>query len=195
MPFLRRRTQLAAVPKEPSFGEWALRSFARETDVRDMTFSQLEQVCANAASLLCGAIFAAPGDAADLAPDIFTARGEADLVAKRTADGFKAALADRQHTILAWPWDHLGTRVAWQATQQERVATAALGDELLRIAAGYVTAHREQARIALDLWEQVARGLRPESDASAPSLVAMGAQALATYRSAREGSNSAAGGV
>ncbi|MCK9517744.1 MAG: hypothetical protein M0R74_01775 [Dehalococcoidia bacterium] len=181
--FRRRRPEAATQLPGPSFGEWALRSFASDEPVPGMTFARLEQVCSNAASLLCGAAYAEPEAARDAAPSDATLAEEASLMARRTADGFKAALADRDNAVLAWPWDHLATRLAWQATRNEATLERDLGDGLWQISALYALRHREQLQHVLSLWDQVASGVLTGAQSRRPSLERMGREALAAYRS------------
>ncbi len=177
MKFFARR---AAIPPPPlSFGEWLFRRVCDDNDPAGVPFARLEQLCSNAGSLLCGAVFARRQRFRDrLALDVPT-QNEAALLARRTADGFRASLSDRSHTVLAWPWDHLATRVAWQATQAESVHPAYLGLALERIGATYATMHREQLASAFELWERVVAGL-PQAPAT-PGLPALGEQLLTAF--------------
>jgi len=158
-----------------TFGEWLLGLFADGKRLADLPFAEVERLCANAGSLLVGAAYALPGDFA-AAP----ARAkDAALVARRTADGFKASLADRQNTVLAWPWDHIATAVAWEGTRDGDTSEAALGRAISEIGGAYAVRHREQAGAVLDLWQQVASGVHhgPQQ----PDLARMGREMLAAY--------------
>jgi hypothetical protein len=148
-----------------------------------MPFARLEQVCSNAGSALCGAAYAEPGALGSLLTIGQELAGEAALVAKRTGDGFKACLDDRQHTVLTWPWDHLATRVAWEASRTGDTSEETVGRRLGDIGAAYALRHREQLAVVLDLWQQVAAGaVEPVPAAEPPSLVAMGRQLLAAFQ-------------
>ncbi len=121
MRLFRRETALSVpLPLPQAFAEWLLVATSGTTKLEDMDFAALERVCGNTSSLLIGAALAAPGTAAVSPADPATAGEHARLIARRTADGFSAALADRNHTVLAWPWDHIGTRVAWECLAQQR---------------------------------------------------------------------------
>lgn len=168
----------AAAIETPSFGIWVLHSFARDEPVATMPFARLEHVCANAAALVCGAVYADPGAFAAPAEDD---SGEAALVARRTADGFARALADRVHTVLAWPWDHIATRVTWQATHEGVLAEGRTGRALEHLAAAYASRHREQLAMVLGVWADVAAGL---ATGPTPDLVAMGRTALGEFAAA-----------
>jgi|GEM_PF-2098482 len=178
MRFFRRNR--ATPPPVPSFGEWTLRSFAKDEPLEGMTFAQLEQVCSKAASLLLGAAFAEPEAAREESAKFPGAVREAGLLARRTADAFRAALADRERTVLAWPWDHLATRVAWEAARDGDASPGPLGDALWRAAAAYALYQREQLQHVITLWNQVAAGV--SRSGARPDLAAMGRDALAAYR-------------
>lgn len=147
-----------------------------------MTFARLEQVCSNAGSVLFGAAYANAAALLPRPPVSQPVAAEAALVAKRTGDGFRACLEDRQHTVITWPWDHLATRVAWEATQSSDASEETVGRRLCEIGATYAVRHRAQLSSVFDLWEQVAAGLKTPAPAPvAPSLVQMGAQLLAAF--------------
>ncbi len=167
------------------FGAWLLAQFAGEEALATMPFARLERVCSNAASLVCGAAYARPD--AFRRPGILrpALREEAGLVARRTADGFKAALADRENTVLAWPWEHMGTSLAWQATRAGELDGASLGERVEELAGAYALFCREQLAAVLDLWRQVAAGVyRGERE---PDLPAMGAEMLAAFEAGTAG--------
>lgn len=146
-----------------------------------MTFAEIEQLCANTGSILCGAAYAAPEAlkaAVDISPELVE---EAKVVAQRTGDGFRAALGDERNTLVAWPWDHLGTRIAWRATRQGMVEERWLGDALMAVGTVYALGFREQLTHVLEFWRKVAGGLQPGRDGSAPDLVEMGRAMWALY--------------
>lgn len=150
-------------PRGPSFGEWLLRQFSAGESVGEMPFARLERVCSNAALLLCGAVHARPDDFRDPVYSTGPLSREGALVARRTADGFKASLADRKNTVLAWPWDHMATAVAWTATRSGELTEAAVGQALTDLGVAYAIANREQLTAVIDLWVQVTTGLNPGS--------------------------------
>ncbi|WP_322795360.1 hypothetical protein [Tepidiforma sp.] len=178
-----RKAEAPAEAAGPAFGAWVLEQFLRGEQPAFLPFAQLERACSNAASLVCGAVYGRPGafDAAVLAvPGL---AGDAGTIARRTADGFKAALADREHTVLAWPWEHIGTMVAWRATRAGELETTPLGSTVERVATAYALRHREQLTAVLDLWGRVAEGVyRGEQR---PDLVAMGLEMLRAFEAAR----------
>ena len=156
-----------------------MRRVCEGVDPAGVPFARLEQLCSNAGSLICGAVFERQEAFRDgLSVDVAT-QNEAALLARRTADGFQASLRDREHTILAWPWDHLGTRVAWQATQAESVNVESLGLALERVGATYATMHRGQLASAFELWERVVSGLTEAP--KTPGLPALGAQLFTAF--------------
>jgi hypothetical protein len=147
-----------------------------------MPFSRLERVCSNAGLLLCGAAFVRPeafsGDA-----QAGPGSREGNLVARRTADGFKASLADRANTVLAWPWDHMATSVAWTASRDGDASEPTLGRALTAVALAYSLHHREQLTAVVELWQQVAAGIN--RDAPPPDLPAMARDMLAAFEAGR----------
>jgi hypothetical protein len=151
---------------------------AQGQDPASLTFARLEQLCSNAASIICGATLADPSSMrpeVTLAPALIA---EAAAVARRTGDGFGKALADREHTVLAWPWDHVATSVAWTATKSGQLEVETLGRSLFALAAGYSLLHRDQLAAVINVWDAVSAGLRPES---ARGLAAMGQTMFATF--------------
>ena len=175
--FGHRKTEPAA--PEP-FGAWIFRQVAGSEDIGGVPFARLEQLCSNAGSLICGAAYAERDECRDwltLAPEV---QNEAALLARRTADGFRASLGDRANVVLAWPWDHLGTRVAWQATQSGEVAVRPIGERLAAIGGTYALMHREQMQSVFELWGRVAAGAT--GAATAPDLPAMGRQMIEAWR-------------
>lgn len=173
---LRKR---ASGTRTPGFGEWVLHSFTGDEATERMTFAQLEGVCSRAASLLCGAVLAEPEWAWTL-EEAGEAAEDAALIARRTADGFRAALADGTRVVLAWPWDHLGTRCAWLATRDGDPSVAATGERLLAASAAYARRHRDQLRAACTAWEEIAASV--QGPGPRPSLTTMGRQALELWQ-------------
>ena len=169
----------------PGFGEWVVRRITPEVATATLTFAQLEQVLSNAAALICGAAYGDAGAFLGRVPLDVPAQHEAMIIARRTADGFQASLKDRNNVIMAWPWDHLGTRVAWLASQSGETDEPAVGDALFAAAVTYTLMHREQLTAVVGLWQQVVAGLRPAGGANngpvATSLPEMGAQLLEVY--------------
>ena len=151
-----------------------------------MPYSEVERLCANAGSVLCGAAYAAPAQFQPFVPELPALQLEAALLSRRTADGFKASLADRQNAVIAWPWDHLATLVAWEATRSETVSEEALGETLMGIGGTYALRHREQLTAVLELWQQVAGAVH--SAPAPPDLARMGSQMLAAYQAVEFGS-------
>lgn len=182
MRWFRRRGQDEGVAEaRPSFGTWLLEQFSGGEPVGGLPFARLERACSNAASLVCGAAYAEPG-AFEQRQELWRPelRAEAGVVSRRTADGFRAALADRENTVLAWPWEHMGTSLAWQATRSGEVDAAQLGVRLEELAAAYALVHRAQLEAVIDLWRQVAAAVyRGEQE---PDLPRMGSEMLAAYR-------------
>lgn len=178
--FARKRAPEAEAPPPPSFGPWMVEQFAQGRPTQDMTFAELERLCANAASLLCGAAFAEPEAMRGRVAVDTGLTAEANLVARRTGEGFKACLADREHTVITWPWDHLATRVAWQATQAGDTAEEVIGRRLFDIGASYALRHRDQLASVITLWTEVAAGVRQGDDAP-PDLPAMGQALLRAF--------------
>jgi hypothetical protein len=182
---LLRRRGTAPRPSgpQPGFGSWLLEQFAAGTPVADLPFARLERACSNVASLVCGAAFVQPGPFRR--PEILrpALRDEAGVVSRRTADGFRAALADREHTVLAWPWEHVGTSVAWRATRAGEVEVLALGAHVEQLAGAYAIFCREQLTAVFDLWRGVAAGVyRGELE---PDLPQMGCDMLAAFEAGR----------
>lgn len=178
MKLFRKAHAPAQPPAPPSFGEWLVARFVGEESAAELSFAKLERACSNVGSLLVGAVLERPARFRETVTLDAETRMEAALVAKRTADGFRSSLDDRDNTVLSWPWDHLATRVAWKATQSGSVSERAVGDELLRIGAAYAIAHREQLEAVVGLWTQVVAGIKPES---ALSLTTMGTDMLVAY--------------
>ncbi|MGH2632912.1 MAG: hypothetical protein ACRDG3_05835 [Tepidiformaceae bacterium] len=184
--FRGRAAPVTATPPE-GFGEWLVRRITPESPTESLTFAQLEQVLSNAGSLLCGAVYADPGAFLGRVPLDVPSQYEAMIIARRTADGFEASLKDRTNVVLAWPWDHLGTRVAWLTTQASDTGEAAVGGALFTAAVTYALMHGEQLTSVFELWESVVAGL-PGSTASVPRarnrLPEMGRQLLDAYNAA-----------
>lgn len=183
MRFLRRRAVPVPAAPPPSFGPWLLRHFARGEATAEMTFTQLEQVCSNAGSVLCGAAFDHASALLPVPEIAGPLAAEAALLARRTGDGFRACLADRQHTVISWPWDHLATRIAWEATRASDQSEEAVGRRLCDIGAAYAVRHRDQLAAVLDFWRQVTSGLRPAAAGVAtPDLAQMGTTLLLAFQ-------------
>lgn len=177
-----RKTPPSEVPGAgPSFGEWLIRQFTAGQPTADMPFSRLERVCSNAGLLLCGAVHGRPEAFLQEPPGSGNGRREGAVVARRTADGFKASLADRTNTVLAWPWDHMATSLAWKASREGDVSEASLGTALTAIGVAYSLAHTDQLTAVIDLWQQVAAQLN--TDSPAPDLRAMGRDMLTAFES------------
>ena len=174
---LRRRSAPVPAPARPQFAEWLIRQFTNGAPTAGMPFAEVERVCANACSLLIGAAFAHPE--AFEPPDDAAATDEARLLARRTADGFKASLADRQHTVIAWPWDHVATAAAWTATRSADTSERALSGGITGVSLVYARQYRDQLSAVLDLWQQVAGNLHP--DRPAPDLTVMGSEMYAAF--------------
>lgn len=147
--------------------------------IEALTFAQLEQACGKAASLVCGVAFAEPAEFPP-PPAADPMAAEASTIARRTADGFKAALGDREHSVLAWPWDHIATRVAWLAAREGPPAAPAVGERLTAIATAYAALHRDQLASVLDVWGQVTTGLAGPG-APATDLATLGERAHALF--------------
>lgn len=184
--FRGRASSGASTMPATGFGEWVVRRITPEAATSTLTFAQLEQVLSNAASLICGAVYGNSAAFLGRVPLDVPAQHEAMIVAKRTADGFQASLKDRNNVVLAWPWDHLGTRVAWLATRSGDTDEPAVGDALFAAAVTYTLMHREQLTAVVGLWQTVVAGLRPPGGANiapiAASLPEMGAQLLEVYQ-------------
>lgn len=180
--FPRRRVpDPAQPPRDGGFGAWLLRQFTAGQPTEALPYAEIERLCANAGSLLCGAAFARPHE---FAPAVELPRGlagEAAVLSRRTADGFKASLADRKNTVIAWPWDHMATQIAWEATRAGDTSADALGEALLALGGAYATRHREQLAAVLDLWAQVAASLREPTTPGRPDLARMGGEMLTAY--------------
>jgi hypothetical protein len=191
----RRHGKQTGETPPPVFGTWVLRQFAGDRVLGELPFAELEQIAANAGSIIFGAAFSDPAALDTPAAHSPEARAEALTVARHTANGFKAALEDRKHTVLAWPWEHLATHLAWQATHAGIVSDFALGTSLQTIALAYAAYHREQLATVLGLWEQVVAGLKRQdadgaesgareepASVTLESLPAMGARMLEAWR-------------
>lgn len=181
----------------PGFGLWLLRRITPEAAPETLTFAALEQVVSNAASLLCGAVYAGPGGFLGQVPLDVPSQHEAMLIAKRTADGFRAALDDRNNVVMVWPWEHLGTRVTWLATQAGRTGEEALGGALFTAAVTYALMHRGQLAPVFELWEEVTAGVVAATPpgAGGPTrrrLPSMGAELFEAYNVLRDGGASQA---
>lgn len=178
--FFRKQVDSAAVPdpRPVGFAAWLIRQFTKGKTTNELPFAELERVCANAGSLLCGAVLARP-EVFRGAPHDLGIQREAAVLSRRTADGFKASLADRQNTVLAWPWDHLATTVAWNATKDGSAQEDDLGKAIFELGTTYALFHREQLEAVVDLWAQVATGIHPSQQPA--NLARMGGDMLAAY--------------
>ena len=180
MKLFRRGKQTARPLATPSFGAWVLRQVALGNDTRELPFNRVEQLCSNAASLVCGAVHADPEPFRDRVVIDPTTQREAALVARRTADGFKASLADRQNAILSWPWDHIATRAAWLGAQASHLSEEDLGREIDRIGITYALVHREQLSAVIGLWGQVVAAIANTGEP--PDLDFMGSEMFRAFR-------------
>lgn len=176
MNLFRRPGPRAIEPAAEGFGEWLLGLFADGKRVADLPFIEVERLCANAGSLVVGAAYAVPDQ---FAPAPGRER-DARLLARRTADAFRGSLADRQNSVIAWPWDHMATTVAWEARQRGATSEATLGEGLLALGSAYVSRHREQAGAVLRLWQEVASDPHARSGQQ-PDLARIGREMLAAY--------------
>lgn len=175
--FLRRPKPTGPVARE-TFGAWLLGQFAGGREFDGLPFPEVERLCANAGSLLVGAAYAFPDSFAS--ERTLEAARDAVLIARRTADGFKASLADRDNAVIAWPWDHMATALAWDAAKAGDNSAESLGEALQATGAAYAFRHREQLTAVLELWQQVAAGVH--TAAERPDLARMGAEMWAAYQ-------------
>jgi len=155
MPLFRRSIESAETSRPP-FGEWLVTKFAGDRPLSEMTPAEIEGVCANAGSVTCAAAYARPKERLEglaLTGDLVD---EAGVVARRTGDAFKAMLDDPKHAVIAWPWDHLATRIVSAATREGAAPSAAeLGRALDETGTAYGIAYREQMDAVLDFWKRV----------------------------------------
>lgn len=181
MKLFRRSAPPSSVPARATFGEWLLERFTGAGGIEGLTFAELERAIGNAASVAMGAAYAAPGAfAAEPSPE---QRDEARLVARHTADGFKAALQDRKHTVVCWPWEHLATRLAWTSTCAGLVESRSVGIALEGIGAAYALLHRDQLTSVIEVWDRVAQGLvGGQHPGASPDLQVMGLTMLAAFQ-------------
>lgn len=181
MRLFHRSAPPPSVPVRVTFGEWLLERFTGAAGVEGLTFAELERAIANAASVVMGAAFAAPAAfPAEPSPE---QRDEARLVARHTADGFKAALLDRKHTVICWPWEHLATRLAWTSTRAGRVESRSVGIALEGMGAAYALLHREQLTSVIEVWDRVAQGVvGAQHTGASPDLQVMGLTMLAAFQ-------------
>ncbi|HMO54789.1 MAG TPA: hypothetical protein PJ994_09820 [Tepidiformaceae bacterium] len=185
MRLFRRQAELPTPPdpRPVGFAAWLIRQFAKGTPTSELQFSELERVCSNAGSLLCGAVLARP-DAFRGAPHDLGIQREAAILSRRTADGFKASLADRKNTVLAWPWDHLATSIAWNATRSGDAGEETLGKAIFELGTAYSLFHREQLEAVVDLWAQVATGVHHSQQPA--DLARMGNDMLAAFEAQQQ---------
>jgi hypothetical protein len=182
MRFRRSKEDAPTPPPGGGFAAWLLRQFNGGKPTAEMPYAEIERVCANAGSLLFGAAFANPEAFTDPnAPtEQHTEAAEAALLSRRTADGFQAALDDRNNAVIAWPWDHLATKVAWEATRANDTSEEHLAAAIASVGTTYAIRHREQLTAVLDLWGQVAANIGATSQE--PDLAKLGSQMLAAYQ-------------
>lgn len=184
LPFGRKEEPEA--PPMRSFGEWLVRQFSHKMPMEALTFAEAERVCSSAASLLCAAAYA---DADAVGKGLkFTSEHvqEAQIIATRTGDGFQAALNDKDHTAITWPWDHLSTRIVWTAQRAGTATAANVGRSLHVIGTTYAVTHREQLRHAIEFWDTVAVGFETSTDEHT-DLVTMGSRMLEAFEAGEVG--------
>ncbi|MGE3076641.1 MAG: hypothetical protein AB7N24_21445 [Dehalococcoidia bacterium] len=157
-----------------------MRQFNGGKPTAEMPYSEVERVCANAGSLLFGAAYSSPDEFAEGLPQTEELASEAALLSRRTADGFKASLEDRKNAVIAWPWDHLATKAAWEATRANDTSEETLAATLTDIGATYAIRHREQLTAVLDLWGQIASNVRNVEET--PDLAKLGTTMLIAYK-------------
>ena len=178
-----RRAQLSVPPRDGWFAAWLVRQFSHGTPTAALPYDEVERLCANAGSLLVGAAYSAPARFhGHIQPSPHLGH-EADLVSRRTADGFKASLADRKNAVIAWPWDHMATSIAWEASRSNDTSEETLGLALLDLAGSYATRHRDQITAVLDLWQQIAAGVHAGADK--PDLGRMGVDMLDAFEAVK----------
>lgn len=170
-----------------AFGPWLVRQLAEATPPADMRLAELEQLCSNAAAVMCGAAFGDPETASTLFRGNGEARAEADLVAALVGNAFDAPLEERDpaNMVVSWPWDRMGVRAAVRAQDRGLLDEDDLGQWLMELAGAYVVTYRDQAGAALSLWEEIAARAQPEPTAateSPPSLSTMGRQLLGAFQ-------------
>jgi len=179
MRFLGRKQDEPAPTPARGFAAWLLRQFNGGKPTAELPYAEVERICANAGSLLFGAAFARPEEFVESVPETGVAASEAALLSRRTADGFKASLEDRNNAVIAWPWDHLATKVAWEGTRANDTSEDHLAAAISEIGATYAIRHREQLTAVLDLWGQIATNVT--TNAQPPNLAALGEQMLTAY--------------
>lgn len=184
---LFRRQPADGTPPAPggAFAEWLLRQFAGGRPLAELPYSEVERLCANAGSLLVGAIYARPEAFEGAAAPRADLAQEAALLSRRTADGFKASLADRKNAVIAWPWDHIATKVAWEASRGQDTSEHALGVAIQGLGVAYAFRHRDQLEAVLGLWSQVAATVQTSTTAK-PDLAKMGAEMFAAFEATEQ---------
>jgi len=152
-----------------------------------MTPVEIEGICANAGSVICAAAYARPKERLEglaLTGDLVE---EAGLVARRTGDAFKAMLDDPKHAVIAWPWDHLATRIVSAATNQGTTPSAsALGRALDETGTAYGIAYREQMDAVLDFWKRVTESMETQGKPRPQDLEVLAVRMLDGFDAARE---------
>lgn len=170
-----------------AFGPWLVRQLADGTSPADMRLAELEQLCSNAAAVMCGAAFGDPETASTLFRGNGEARAEAELVAALVGNAFDAPLEERdpENMVVSWPWDRMGVRAAVRAQDHGLLDEDDLGQWLMEVAGAYTSNYRAQAQAALSLWEEIAARAQPEPSAGSeppPSLTTMGRQLLGAFQ-------------
>ena len=184
MKLFRRRVERRG---EYPFGPWLIHQLASGSATGEMRLAELEQLCSNAAAVMCGAAFADPDTARTLFRDNSQAQAEADLVSALVGKAFAAPLEERHpdNHVVSWPWDRMGLRAAVRAQDTGLLGEDDLGRWLMEVAGAYVVHHRDQAAAALGLWEEIAARAQPAPSADSdppPSLATMGRQLLGAFQ-------------
>ncbi|MGE0601628.1 MAG: hypothetical protein AB7J35_19470 [Dehalococcoidia bacterium] len=180
MKFPGKKHPDPAPERDRGFAAWLLRQFNGGRPMSEMPYAEVERVCSNAGSLLFGAAYASPEEFAGTVPVTEQLAGEAALLSRRTADGFKASLEDRKNAVIAWPWDHLATKAAWEASRANDTSEETLAATLTDIGATYAIRHRDQLTAVLDLWGQIASNVRNVEETL--DLAKLGATMLIAYK-------------
>jgi len=169
---LRQQREVAPGPAGVRFAGWLVARFL-PGGTPGTSFAGLEAASSKAASLFLGAAAAGAEVLDGIAPAAPAQVAEAHTLARRTADSLRSALDDAGRSVVAWPWDHLATMVAWGQTRDGEASTGTLGEAIAVAGAAYARLHPSQLGGALDLWGLVASGLAPGGPA--PDLRRMGA--------------------
>jgi hypothetical protein len=171
----------------PQFGEWLIEQFAAESEPGPMSFHELERICSNAAAIICAAAYQRPEalrEGLDIGEEHIE---EARLIGRRTGDSFQRLLDDPHNAAVAWPWDHLGTRLAWLA-QREMTGdeVGRTGRWLERVGVAYGIGFRQQLDAVYDFWRRLAVS-RGEDDQARRDMLELGLKMHDIYRHQREG--------